>query len=293
TGNFALILPVMLVVGIAAAVSRRCSYGSIYTTKLLRRGIDLDAPTASTLLSTVTVSEVMQPSPTSIALRPPDEATAELSPSDDGWSELGSVSARFRPQALLADETLEQALRQLALYGRVGLPVLSAEREHLLGWITRQDVLRAMAQHLGSAQRKVDAGVAATEFVDPRSVARRGPTSPLDGYELVELAVAPGSRSCGQRIDELALPEASMVVAVTTIEGIVTAKPDVRVAAGQHLVVLAPLRHDEDEDEAEESDEAEAEDEDGESDEAEMAEVDPGSPPAPPPPDLDTSPTQQ
>jgi chloride channel protein, CIC family len=46
TGNFSLTLPVMLVAGIAAAISRRLTYGSIYTTKLLRRGIDieLDAP---------------------------------------------------------------------------------------------------------------------------------------------------------------------------------------------------------------------------------------------------------
>jgi CIC family chloride channel protein len=43
TGDFSLALPVMLAAGIAAAVSRQLSYGSIYTTKLLRRGIDIDA----------------------------------------------------------------------------------------------------------------------------------------------------------------------------------------------------------------------------------------------------------
>jgi chloride channel protein, CIC family len=42
TGNFTLVLPVMLAVGIATALSRRLSYGSIYTTKLLRRGIDIE-----------------------------------------------------------------------------------------------------------------------------------------------------------------------------------------------------------------------------------------------------------
>jgi CIC family chloride channel protein len=43
TGDFSLALPVILTAGIAAAVSRQLSYGSIYTTKLLRRGIDIDA----------------------------------------------------------------------------------------------------------------------------------------------------------------------------------------------------------------------------------------------------------
>jgi chloride channel protein, CIC family len=42
TGDFSLTLPVMLAVAIATAVSRALSYGTIYTTKLLRRGVDID-----------------------------------------------------------------------------------------------------------------------------------------------------------------------------------------------------------------------------------------------------------
>jgi chloride channel protein, CIC family len=44
TGDFSLTLPVILAVAIATAVSRGLSYGTIYTTKLLRRGIDIDRP---------------------------------------------------------------------------------------------------------------------------------------------------------------------------------------------------------------------------------------------------------
>jgi chloride channel protein, CIC family len=42
TGNFTLILPVMLAVGVASSVSKRLTYGTIYTTKLLRRGTDIE-----------------------------------------------------------------------------------------------------------------------------------------------------------------------------------------------------------------------------------------------------------
>jgi chloride channel protein, CIC family len=42
TGNFGLVLSVMLAVAIAAALSKRLTHGSIYTTKLLRRGIDIE-----------------------------------------------------------------------------------------------------------------------------------------------------------------------------------------------------------------------------------------------------------
>jgi len=43
TGAYALTLPVMLAVAIAAAISRRLRHGTIYTTSLLRKGVDLDA----------------------------------------------------------------------------------------------------------------------------------------------------------------------------------------------------------------------------------------------------------
>jgi CIC family chloride channel protein len=42
TGDYTLTLPVMLAVAIATALSRALSYGTIYTTKLLRRGTDID-----------------------------------------------------------------------------------------------------------------------------------------------------------------------------------------------------------------------------------------------------------
>ncbi|HEY1824406.1 MAG TPA: chloride channel protein [Acidimicrobiales bacterium] len=43
TGQFGLALPVMAAIAVATIVSRRLTYGTIYTTKLLRRGIDIDA----------------------------------------------------------------------------------------------------------------------------------------------------------------------------------------------------------------------------------------------------------
>jgi CIC family chloride channel protein len=42
TVNFTLLLPIMLAVGIAVLVSHHLRYGTIYTTKLLRRGVDID-----------------------------------------------------------------------------------------------------------------------------------------------------------------------------------------------------------------------------------------------------------
>jgi chloride channel protein, CIC family len=51
TGDYTLILPVMLAVATATALSRAASYGTIYTTKLLRRGTDINRKPFRTLLA--------------------------------------------------------------------------------------------------------------------------------------------------------------------------------------------------------------------------------------------------
>jgi CIC family chloride channel protein len=68
-----------------------------------------------------------------------------------------------RPQALFAEEDLEQARRQLVLYGRDGLPVISRDGQ-LRGWLTRADVLRALATELTSSEEEIEEGAVAAEF---------------------------------------------------------------------------------------------------------------------------------
>src|ERR1035438_6352378 len=63
TGDFSLTLPVMLAVGIATAVSRALSYGTIYTTKLLRRGTDIDRATPWRAFGDLTAADAMRPFP--------------------------------------------------------------------------------------------------------------------------------------------------------------------------------------------------------------------------------------
>ena len=61
TGDFTLTLPVMLAVAIASTVSRSLSYGTIYTTKLLRRGTDIDRSTPWRALQDLKVADAIQP----------------------------------------------------------------------------------------------------------------------------------------------------------------------------------------------------------------------------------------
>ena len=246
TGNFGLTLPVMLATGIAAATSKALSYGSIYTTKLLRRGIDIERPRPTSVLQTLTVADVMQPLAPDLwhaavsEREARDRRPAPVAP--ERWVELiGPVTDTHQPQALLADETLEQALRQLTLYGRVGLPVLSADRQHLRGWITRRQVLRAMTKNVSASARDVERGALAAEFAaaDPRSRVHT-PSSPLNGYDTVEITIAPESLAVGRRLQDVVLPPGCLVVAVTEGRELTAPRGDAELHSGERVIILAP-----------------------------------------------------
>ncbi len=238
TGNFALALPVMLGVGIAAGLSKRLTYGTIYTTKLLRRGTDIERPRPQTALQLLTVTDVMQP------LAPRDgglklHRAGEPAPGGVGRS-WGAEPAEVRqPQVLFADETLENALRQLALYGPDGLPVVSADRGRVVGWITNDDVLSALAARVRVSAGEVAQGVRATERAGetPRHQPEEPPTA-LEGYDIVEIAADALPGAVGNRVDEINLPPGCIAVAVTDGRRTNVAGPGTVLRREQRLVLL-------------------------------------------------------
>ena len=206
TGNFGITLPVMLAAGIAVAVSKRLTYGSIYTTKLLRRGIDIERAKPGDVLSRLRVSDAMLPVPgangTPGVGLPAGPSSLEA-PSEPSVAAGGTISDAGRAQVLFGDETLEQALRQLALHGTIGLPVVSHDGERLLGWLTRQIVLHTLADSVDASWREFRRGAEAADlgYRNPRAVART-PGSPLDGYRIVELTISGDSPVIGQRTNK-------------------------------------------------------------------------------------------
>ena len=247
TGNFTLTLPVMLATGIASALSKHLSHGSIYTTKLLRRGIDIERPRDTGMLQTLSVADAMQrlsesngrgqPLPSSQAQTNGTQVSAE-----PFSAVIGPVADVRQPQALFADETLEQALRQLTLYGHSGLPVVSHDGERLLGWITRQNVLGAIARRLDSSSHEAEqAAVVTAESATPDPQAHvHTPSTPLSGYNLVELTVGPHSPGLGRRLRDIPWPSECIVVAVSDGREILAPRSDMTLHLGERIVLLIP-----------------------------------------------------
>ena len=169
TGNFTLALPIMLACGISAQLAKRITHGSIYTTKLLRRGIDIERPKAIGALQALTVGEVMQPLADldGHAPRFGDGRVAERAAVDGAvWERLvGPVTLARQPQVLFADEDLERARRQLVLYGRDGLP----------GALPRRPAARVADPRRRSARARDDAQLGRTR---DRGRSQQRPNSP-------------------------------------------------------------------------------------------------------------------
>ncbi len=236
TGDFTLTLPVMLAVAVGTTVSRGLSYGTIYTTKLLRRGIDIDRPTPSNAFADLTAADAMHRFTVPVDLtRPVGHTNGDLT------GLLGPVTRIREPQALFANDSLAQALRQLVLYGRDGLPVIDTDVRSVQGWLTNQNVLRALSAYFAAAQPGVEAGRQAAEWADPQSaLPEHDPHSQLDGYRIVEHTLASDSTAVGRTLGDLEWPDGHFAVSVLHNRRLVDADATLRLAEGDRVNVLAP-----------------------------------------------------
>lgn len=178
TGEYSIILPMMTAIVVAALVSRRLAGGTVYSLKLRRRGIDLDAPPVDPRL-TWRVAGVMEPVPDPlpgalsladaarllalsthgalpvlddqgayqgvITARAAAEASADIEAQPDAAHQPPAAGALAQmPTPLTTDMPLADALHVLTSTDGTGLPVLDGERTVLAGWVTHQAVLRAL-----------------------------------------------------------------------------------------------------------------------------------------------------
>jgi chloride channel protein, CIC family len=242
TGDYALTLPVMLAVAIATATSRALSYGTIYTTKLLRRGYDVDRAAPWRAFGDMTAADAMRPFRTPLTIterrdgqasrpRDGDRAAAPQTPLP------GTITYRSDPQAVYASESLTQTLRQLAAYGRDGLPVLASDGGQAAGWITNDSVLHAIAREIGTAPPQAGAPPAQAADTGPPDGASQPPT-PLPGYRVLEITIGPGSPGAGKAIGSITWPPGFLPVSVLHGSTLHEPHPDLVLAPGDRISLL-------------------------------------------------------
>ncbi len=194
TGEYSIILPLMLAIVLATGVSHFLSPDTIYTLKLRRRGVDLDAPVGDPRLATLTVGEVMDAPPDPLdeltSLREAAlimmaagraampvvhdgrlngvvtaRAVSELLSDDDGHAPPDIRSLVESSDGIGPEQPLREALTFLLRADPAGVPVEDVDGR-LVGWLSHQTLLRALASP-----------AAATALVTPVAP----PTAPVTG----------------------------------------------------------------------------------------------------------------
>ena len=243
TGDFTLTLPVMLAVAIASIVSRMMSYGTIYTIKLLRRGIDVDRAAPWRAFGDMKVEQAMRSFPVPLPVADgSDGHDVTGNAADPGLAPLpGPVTHERDPQALFASESLAQALRQLEAYGSDGLPVLSPDGQHVQGWVTNASVLRTIAAQLRGAEKEVPQEQLAAGAVLPGpGSALLEPPTPLPGYKILEVAISSGSPAVGKALGTIAWPAGWIPVSVLRNRQLSEPDSSMTISAGDRINLLAP-----------------------------------------------------
>ena len=227
TGDFTLTLPVMLAVAIATATSRALSYGTIYTTKLLRRGYNIDRAAPWRAFGDLKAADAMRPFPEPLAVTAGGDGTAVTGGTGGGpdLALVGPVTYQGDPQTVFASESLAQTLRQVAAYGRDGLPVLSGDGQQVQGWITGASVLHAVASEIGGAQ--------------PQATPAQQPPNPLPGYQVLEISIEDGSPASGRPLGAITWPPGSFPVSILRRRTLQDADPSLTLAPGDRINLLA------------------------------------------------------
>lgn len=189
THEYRIILPLMLATGISTLISWQMLEQSIYTLKLVRRGVDLDQHKPRNLMHLIRAEEAMTPASELVTVQPDTsfETLTELFRGThshgfavvDGGGELcgivalsdlervtrsgergATVGEIFTPSPITAfpEEPLEDVVHRIEQHGIGRIPVVHRTRPgELLGMIHRADVIHAYskAAHNGGAQQYV------------------------------------------------------------------------------------------------------------------------------------------
>ncbi|WP_326361299.1 chloride channel protein [Nocardia sp. CDC160] len=170
TGEYSIILPLMAAVAVATGVSKLLSTDTIYTRKLLRRGIDIERPRHP--FAAVTAADVAQPISESLwentnlasAAKALERTPGGILPVvDDGGRYRGCVSARDVAESLdtpdppatvstlirrlppvTADTGFHDVVTALDGHGGTGLPVIDPDHTAVIGWVNYERLLSVL-----------------------------------------------------------------------------------------------------------------------------------------------------
>ncbi len=233
TGNYGLVLPLMLGAALATFLGDRLHPDSVYTMELTRNGIHLPTTQDIDLLDTIDVGEVMgpidepaQPMMTvdelttlldstrhhGVPVVEDDRLVGVVSYTDIAHAESGNASVSSimteRPITVTAALPVSAALARMASLGLGRLPVVAdGDPGQIVGMFRRESVVRAYHAALGTATGR--------ELYRERVRLRSQPDA-----SFFEVEVLQGSPIANQQVKDVPWPESATLVSVRRGTGV-------------------------------------------------------------------------
>ncbi len=257
SGDYQLILPLMLATVVATLVSRRLKRESIYTIKLVKRGVDIYAGRNLNLMRTILVGEAMTPRERLQTVTPDMPLTEAagildqthfhgLAVLDEAGELCGVVTLadldRAGPQVVargrvrdvyttrirtaFPDETLEDTLRHFGALDVGRIPVVDrANPKQLVGILRQSDIVRAYSQAYFEEQLRL-------------AHLQRAQLEHRLGGQVVEIPLGDRDGAVGKPLSALCIPPNCVVASVRRGGRVLIPRGSTRLEAGDVIVAL-------------------------------------------------------
>jgi CIC family chloride channel protein len=259
SNDYRIILPLMLATAVSTILAERFSRESIYTVKLVRRGVRLALGRDIDVMQGVFVEEAMTPAAKMDVVHSDmslDDLAKEFDRTRhhgfavvDAHDELYGVVthrdleeaihrggtdslavrdiATVSPLTVYPDDPLWVALKRMGVRDVGRLPVVDRHNpRHLVGMLRRQDVIRAY--NLGILRR-----------LDAQQQADRLRLGKIGGTEFLEIELGPESAATGRKLREMPLPESCLVVSIQRGRKVIIPHGDTVLEEGDKVVAFA------------------------------------------------------
>ena len=259
TGDFTLTLPVMLAVAIATATSRALSYGTIYTTKLLRRGQDIDRAAPWRAFGDLKATDVMHPFPRPLAVTAGPDRDGQRGPGPGPARRAGHLPGRPAdgprqrvPRPVTPPDHGLRPRRAARAVGRRPAGGGLDHRRERAGHCRPRDRRPPAPGRPAPGRPQGPPQAAAAGIRSDGESSRQEPPNPLPGYQVLEVTIEDGSPASGQALGAITWPPGSYPVSVLRNRTLQDAEPSLTLTPGDRINLLArapqpslpPLAHD-------------------------------------------------
>jgi chloride channel protein, CIC family len=257
TLDYKIMLPLMFATGVSTLLAARFEPESIYTLKLVHRGIDFlghragglrpvgVAEAMTTLSETVTVEEHMPLAELSKIFQETGQRGVIVTDKEGRLTGVATQSDLERalvegkapgtvadirssePVTAYADETIDEVVKEAGTLGVGYIPVVTRERPKIpVGVLLRSDIIRAYGSAISRRDRR-------------RISFERRRAEHMFGLRPFDIVLEDGDPGVGQTLRDLNPPPGSVIVSIVRADTALVPRGETRLESGDRIMALA------------------------------------------------------